>query len=265
MRRSIWLLILMLLAASSAPAGEETLVLDERVCFRHYYQRDWDIISPGPLKTDGEKLLGKRGMARLKRDVRRRLEHLKLDWDKLDWRDRAAVRFVCPNASMYFSQWSMLSPGLQAAFLCFRFVVDDPAKVRTLTLEAEHIGGIRVFVNGREIIRGHLPEGEISDETVAGSYGNDAYFKLFPEVQEKYRKRWRRKNPGVSPPKYYGFANWEMPVGSRIYKARNRTLGPAEIPASALRAGTNVLAIEIRSAALNPIALGRRGYGGGGG
>ena len=100
MRRQIWLPALLLLTATRGLGGEGTLVLDERVYFRHYYQRDWDVISPGSLKADGEKLLGKRGMARVKRNVQRRLKHLNLDWSKIDWQDRAVVRFVCPNAGI---------------------------------------------------------------------------------------------------------------------------------------------------------------------
>src|SRR5262249_40811681 len=76
------------------------LVLDDTVYFRHYFQLDWDVISPEPLKADGDKLLGKNVVTRLEREVKQRLDHLKIDWKTTDWRDKAVVRFACPNAGI---------------------------------------------------------------------------------------------------------------------------------------------------------------------
>jgi len=343
-RRSLALAALLALSARvaagapGAPADPAAgrLILDETAYCRAYHQFGWDRIDSQRLKAEGQKVLGREGLRRLERDVKRLLAGRGIDWSKADWRDYAVQRDVTishsmegdvgrlaasrtppppadwtesnfddarwprfvkpfavgPNASLYFSQWSMQSPGLQAGHFRFRFRVPDPSRAGRVTVAAEYIGGVRIFVNGREVARGSLPAldagqmprvsdaaaspaegraarqgpaGELADEDVPPGYGREAYQTLFAEVREKYRKRWREKNPGKAAPRYYGFANWEMPRGSRIYKARNRTLGPVAVPADALRKGTNVLAVEVRAAPLNPIALSGGGYRGGGG
>ena len=159
------------------------------------------------------------------------------------------------NAGMCFAQWSMASPGFQAAYLRFRFEVTDPAKAGDLTLSAHYVGGIRVFVNGSQLARGHLPQGQVGPETVSAGYGEDAYLRLFEELSPKELTRAQRRLAGKKPPRYYGFSDWRMPPGSRVYEARNRKLGPVKIPASLLRRGPNVLAIEVRVAPLHPMVI----------
>ncbi|KKK59700.1 hypothetical protein LCGC14_3031770, partial [marine sediment metagenome] len=160
---------------------------------------------------------------------------------------------VGASAGMYFSQWSMASPGLQAIFLRFRFEVPDPAAGQW-TLQADYVGGVRFVLNGREIVRASLPDGEIGASAVAKGYGQDAYLRLFDELSEKDKTTLRRKHlKGKAPPKFHGFAGWRTPPDSRIYKARNRALGPLPVPAKLLRKGTNVLAVEIRPASLHPM------------
>jgi hypothetical protein len=178
------------------------------------------------------------------------------DFDDSAWPCFTKPFAVGPNASSYFAQWSMASPGLEAALLRFRFVVPDPAKAGRLTLEADYIGGIRVFVNGTEIARGHLPDGPIDSDTAATGCGEPAYRYLLSELPEKQRKEvLERDFRGKQAPEYWGFAGWRAPPGSRLYRARNRTLKPVEIPPQIVRKGVNVVAIELRAAALHPMVV----------
>lgn len=178
-------------------------------------------------------------------------------WSGVDFDDSTWGRFklpfaVGPYTSMYHSQWSAPSPGLQAAFFRYRFEVPDPAKAGDLSLRAEYIGGIRVFLNGKEITRRHLPDGEITADTISVGYPREAYYRLFEEQSARDLARAKKKLRGKAPPKWYGFAGWYVKPGSRLYKARNRTLAPVAIPKNLLRKGGNVLAIEIRAAPLYP-------------
>ncbi len=180
------------------------------------------------------------------------------DWFGEGFDDSGWMRYrrpfaVGPNAGMYFAQWSMASPGLQAAFLRFRFELPEPAGSGEWTLEADYVGGIRVLLNGRDVARGHLPDGPLDADTVAPGYGQDAYLGLFSELPEdQQRKLMESTFKGKSPPQYHGYADWRTPAGSRIYKARNRTLGPLKLPAGLLRKGRNVLAVEVRAAGVHP-------------
>jgi hypothetical protein len=284
---------------SARPAAQGRVVLDESAYCRAYYQFGWDRVDAEVLKRSGVEFLGKNGMRRLEREVKKLLAHRKLDWSRLDWRDYAVKRYVTishsmegspdrlrasatpppkaewftpgfddsgwgrfrkpfavgHNAGMFFAQWSMASPGFQAAYLRFRFEVTAPRRTGDLTLSAEYIGGLRVFVNGSEIARGHLPRGEIGPETVSVGYGEGAYLRLFDELSAKEQSRAKSRLGGKAPPRYYGFADWRMPPGSRVYQARTRRLGPVKIPASLLRAGANLLAIEVRVAPLHPMVI----------
>jgi len=178
------------------------------------------------------------------------------DFDDAAWPRQTKPFAVGPNAGMWFSQWSMASPGLEAAFFRFRFEVPNPKEAGELTLGADYVGGIRAFLNGEELARGHLPKGELGPAAVAEGYDESAYMTLFEELSDKDKERALKKDlRGKEPPRYFGFADWRTPVGSRIYKARNRTLGPLPIPARLLRKGANVLAFEVRAAPLHPMVL----------
>ena len=173
-------------------------------------------------------------------------------FDDSAWMRQRRPFAVGHNAGMYFAQWSMASPGLQASFLRFRFEVADPASAGDLTLQADYIGGVRVFVNGKEIARGHLPTGAIGPDTPAAGYGMDAYLRLFENLSQKEKARAKKRLGDKPAPRYYGYSDWRMPPGSRVYTSRNRLLGPVKVPAAALQKGTNVLAIEVRAAPLHP-------------
>ncbi len=106
---------------------------------------------------------------------------------------------------------------LLAACYRTRFVLDDP-QAGSLSLRLTYSGGARIFLNGREVARGHLPKGDLAPDTPADDY----------------------------PPEAYG------PKGAKLSV---RSLGPVAIPAAAVRKGVNVLAVEVRASCFHPVVL----------
>ncbi len=135
------------------------------------------------------------------------------------------------------SGWGLCRPPLYArgvgslALICLRgkFTVPDPGalKGRSLELSLAYRGGVVVFVNGKEIAREHMPKGKIVPETSAQDYPKEAY--LTPEG-------WRLLSGFGHPAKY-----------AKRFALRERR-AQVRIPASALRKGTNVLALEVHRA-----------------
>ena len=110
-----------------------------------------------------------------------------------------------------------IGTGLHSAFYRTRFIVTDRAKAK-LSLALVYRGGVRVFVNGREVVRGHLPAGRIVPETPGNDYSLEAY---------------------------------------RDATKRDRKLGPVKVPETFLVKGVNVLAVEVRASDLHPVVLGK--------
>ena len=220
-----WVCLAMCWAAWPAAAADDAAPLvDESCYFRHYYQLDWDLISPAALKADGEKMLGKGGMQRLEAQVKARLAHLKIDWAASDWRDRAVVRFACPNAGIQPSpeaehfmnspapssdwanvefddtQWprqrkpflvgkpsvgfGVQNCGVRAAYYRTRFFVPDPAAAGQWGLKLTYRGGARVLLNGAEIGRGRLPKGELAPDALAEDYPLEAYVHTQADMEQ---------------------------------------------------------------------------------
>ncbi len=142
---------------------------------------------------------------------------------------------------------------LRGVYLRFRFEIPDPAAAGAVTFSADYIGGIRAFVNGQEIARGHLPAGDFGAETMAEEYPLEAYVATFADLSEKEKAKYQGKEP--PPTQVMRSADELTPLGSRLYKLRNRTINPLAIPQKLLRKGTNVLAIELRAAPLHPYVM----------
>jgi len=124
--------------------------------------------------------------------------------------------------------------------LCVRgkFNVENPAAVRSLKLSAEFRGGLRVWLNGEEVARRHLPAGEIGLETLADDYPLEASLKKDGKLYNVWQGKKRDEGVGL----------------------RVRTLTGLDLPVQRLRKGVNVLALEIHRAALpmEMTKLGRR-------
>ena len=54
-----------------------------------------------------------------------------------------------------------------------RFHVADPEQVKALTLAITYRGGVVVYVNGREVARGHLPAADNDEPPKAGAVTSD--------------------------------------------------------------------------------------------
>ena len=100
-----------------------------------------------------------------------------------------------------YGHWQSTS----AALLCLRtrFGVSDPRAVKDLQLSLEYRGGVVVYVNGKEIARGHMPAGEIQPLTLAEDYPREAFFtsdgaalprmeRPASEFADHYERRIRR-------------------------------------------------------------------------
>ena len=278
--------------AASAGQDRSRLILNESAYCRAHYRFDVQRIAPKTLKAEGEKILGAGLMRRLPRQVQKSLASENHDWQKEDWRDHVTVgvqynSFARKNRVFLTvggvteppaegwhrpefddSTWPHLrkpdgvgSPAqytvgtserngwLRGAFLRFCFEIPDPAAAGTVTFTADYIGGLRAFVNGEEIARGHLPAGGLGPETMAEEYPLEAYVVPLAELSEKEKARYKSWGG------YTTSADEVTPVGSRLYRARNRAINPVAIPQKLLRKGTNVLAIELCAAPLHPYVL----------
>jgi len=156
-----------------------------------------------------------------------------------------------------------------------RVLVPDPSKVKGLTLTAQYRGGIRVFVNGREVARGHLPKGDLPAGACAEPYPAGAYVATGEELSPRHRPHAKEGTRGVgdfygpfdSAPKAKalkkGDGDFRSAGGSeisrkaweRIRNLRNRRLATVRIPPNLLRRGKNVLAVELRACRWHPMAL----------
>ena len=116
-------------------------------------------------------------------------------------------------------------------FLRGKFRVDDPAEVKDLRLSLRYFGGVAVYVNGQELCRGHLPQGPLDLDTPAERYPEEAYVR--PDGQIYQRKDEKQ------------FADR---VNVRI---RELSANGVPIPASMLRKGVNVIAVEVHAAPLS--------------
>ncbi len=120
--------------------------------------------------------------------------------------------------------------------LCLRtcFGISDPAAAQDLSLELAYRGGAVVYLNGKEVGRGHLPTGILDAAVFAEDYPAEAY------VTED----------GTTPLPGLGKRNMEPePKWKDRYERRIRRL-TLRLPPESLVKGTNVLAVEIRRAPL---------------
>jgi len=127
------------------------------------------------------------------------------------------------------------SPSLYLRQLNLRgkFTVTDPAKVKSLWLDAAYLGGIVVHVNGKELKRQHLSAKGLAHGVPADLYPRKAYLK-----------------PNGKPWSWFSDADAIAKEG--VYEARVRRVEKLIIPPDVLVKGTNVLAVEIHAARYPP-------------
>jgi hypothetical protein len=122
---------------------------------------------------------------------------------------------------------------LMTGLVCMRgkFTVTEPMHVKSLYLELGYRGGVVVYLNGKEIVRKDLPQGEIKPETAATSYP-DSLFLTKEGTVYNFRPGWERNLTS------------DADLAERV-KGRDRQIGPISIPLDQLKKGVNVLAIEL--------------------
>lgn len=157
---------------------------------------------------------------------------MKADFDDSSWERRHAPVEMTPAFATGHSQVARHSVTVNS-LICLRsrFIVDEPAKVQDLKLSVEYVGGVVVYVNGQELVRGSIPAGEITPETQAEKYPDD----LYCEPEGKFLQDIS-KNPA-------GF------------ERRYRKLADVVVPATLLKKGVNILALEIHRAPVNEGAI----------
>ncbi|MBM4030607.1 MAG: hypothetical protein FJ291_02340 [Planctomycetes bacterium] len=184
-------------------------------------------------------------------------------WQEPDFNDAAWPRTRYPLLMKAVGvdqeeNWNAYQHGFAQACFRGRLVVPDPAKVGSLTLRIAYRGGICVWLNGKEIGRGHLPPSPIGPDTAAEDYPDDAY-TLPPGAGYTKGKRCVEDIGGD----YVGETGgghsgyWRIPLTREewdaILRRRNRVLGPIAITPALLRKGVNVLAIQAVRSDLNPL------------
>ena len=295
-----WIAVFSLAFVGIASSQPEETIVDERSYLRAYYRFQLDYANPAILQGEGNAYYP---MSRLKGDGERRREHAVAMQDK-DWTHHVLIkhpqldeRGLYPmlnypgppegwmDPAFDDSRWirrlapvqvgkRLLSesdtleayPNVQTAYYRAYFHVDDPQEAGDLQLDMTYRGGVRVFLNGEEIARGHLPAGELDLETLAEAYPVEAYindpavldaerpanlrYELVPDVPVPYAQAGKS-------PKIGGLELKELPKEQwdRVYDLRERRLESVSVPARLLRPGSNVLAIELRRAHIHPIVF----------
>jgi len=195
------------------------------------------------------------------------------DWREPDFDDRAWPRYRLPLGTWNAGSWAQRPHGLGLACFRGRFHVADPEQVEALTLAITYRGGVVVYVNGREVARGHLPAadndeppkaGAVTPDTPGADYPAEAYVADVPDARGRVRRRVIPALPGAYRDRVTaGGRTVHLPrdVWQRVRRLRNRELGPVALPKGLLRRGTNVLAVEIHRSDYHPGVVGVRGDG----
>jgi hypothetical protein len=223
----LWLLACQ--AATPAPpaaapaATRPTVVLDTMGFWRMHHE-----LRPPVIQTDGQL----KPALILQSWMNHETEPAPADWRKADFDDSEWFRGTALRA--------IKSPWLSRLCLRGKFQVTDPALVKDLALEVDFHGGIVVYVNGQELCRRHLPAGEITHDTPAESYPREAFADEQGKMLFPGNIRWHDPAGGDF---------WKdkvvSPEATRRMGLQKRSIQNVSIPATMLRRGVNVLAVEI--------------------
>ena len=163
------------------------------------------------------------------------------EFDDLAWRHCSAPVEVEPGVGKGIPSAMHSATKSSIIFLRSKFKVDDPTRVRDLKLTLTYVGGVAVYVNGKEVKRAHLPKGDLKADTLAENYPPD--LNVLPGNDlvtiNDLNPKWNRKNCK------------ECQVA---YQRRYRQLKDLAIDTGLLRKGANVLALRIHRAAVNEAA-----------
>ncbi len=217
--------------AGPAPAAAGGSILDGSSPWRMSalwntpFYRDKDgALQPVPSDQQNDRFVG-------------RTAALPADWMAPEFADENWSRWRANSDPLGgYGFWIHNEPGPTLATLCLRgrFAVDDPAKVKNLTLSLAFRGGAVVYVNGQEAARSHLRAGKIEPDAFADDYPREAF--CHPD------KPFRGCN--------YIMSEWggHTTKYKDLLEKRIRRLENVVIDPKLLRKGVNVLAVEIHRA-----------------
>jgi hypothetical protein len=146
-------------------------------------------------------------------------------WQEVDFDDGDWARMDARFCHGDYGSRKRGYKSMQLLCLRGRFRVADPARTRRMTVTVRFQGGAVVYVNGRELARAFLPAGELAPSTPGVDYPQECFF-------DANGLPWEWTAPR------------EDPVAKKAFEKRIRTL-TAPVPASMLRAGVNVVAVEV--------------------
>ncbi|MCC5828191.1 MAG: hypothetical protein JJU36_01975 [Phycisphaeraceae bacterium] len=232
---SVWLVAAMfwLVAGASARPGfaaDEVKLVDQTTPWRVF-------IAPGPnlVRTAGGHLefseFGPDEFERMPRD--RRLPPR--DWTTADFDDFHWPQYQPDELGDFIGgigarPMSGRGTWLTTVSLRTHFGIGDPNAVDDLKITVKCLGGGVVYVNGVEVGRGYMPEGELHAVTPARDYPKEAYV-------DEHDAPLPRVGIGERPE-----AEW-----ADRYARRIRTF-TVTVPRNVLRQGSNVLAVDLRRA-----------------
>jgi len=151
------------------------------------------------------------------------------NWTKPDFNDSQWARGEGP----FFGGYGNSRPaGVAVICLRGRFVVNDRGKMAGLSLSLAYRGGVVAYINGKEVARKHIKQGNVEPLTLADDYPRNAF--VTPDGEALLPNYGRARPPKGVADRYE----------SRIRKAT------VAVPAEMLRGGVNVLAIELHRTAL---------------
>ena len=286
--RAVFLAAAALACAGAAPAAQPRLILSRDAYWRCWYRRGGEFVSPALLATEGKKYMSPKWLANLIRNQKKGRPALGSEGPYYGLWDNGPPPGAWMKAEFDASEWprcrrpdymGRLGPsGSRMRALYFRgtFVVPDPASGE-VTFRLVYRGGARVFLNGEEIAREHLPAGELADDVRGAGYPVESYIVLNDEFTPDFPKRGRALWPEVGDPA--GFDRWQSGPGpadkkagrkrvgrhspgitratvGRLLKLRDRVIGPVTLPRRLLRRGPNILAVETRGSDYHPVIFG---------
>ncbi len=192
---------------AAVPAAAQTVVLDTAGYWRMHHTLAPPVFRAGdglePLEV-GYRFLEATG-------------ELDADWTAPAFDDRHWVRMPLLGG--------MRSPFVVRQHVRGRFRVTDPARVQGLTLSLSYFGGVVVYLNGQELTRAHVGDGELRLDDVADDYPADAFVTDDGSATQVSRVRDGAQRQRI-------LDDWRRSV-------------EIEIPSAMLEPGTNVVAIKV--------------------
>jgi len=263
--------------------GERRVILDERSYLRAYYRLQRDYLNPALVADQDAALFPVSRMRSGAEAWREQVPYLQdtdwtyhalarqelviypvvhtphppAEWMDPDFDDGTWLRRIAPvqvGVRRAIDNWTREAyPHFQTSYFRGYFEVEDPQQAGDLILDLQYRGGVRIFVNGHEVVRAHLPDGEIGPETLAEGYPAEAYVGDPAKVEARNVRRGDLIGDIPIDSARSGREEQHADTRDRLYQLRERHLEGVWIPATLLRAGSNVLAIELRRAHIHPV------------